>query len=84
MGCLRKFFDVQYCKSRIRNGFTKNGFGVVLKGCIKFFFCTIRIDKGKVNPHSLHSNRKQVISSAINTIGCDDVISVSGNVEDGK
>ena len=33
MGCLRKFFDVQYCKSRIRNGFTKNGF--------VHLFCTI-------------------------------------------
>ena len=83
--CMRsfcKFFKIKDSQCRIGDSFSKNSFRILLKCCIQFFLCAVRVYESCFHAHFTNCVSEQVVSTTIQRRCTYDVITFFSNIHD--
>ena len=78
---IRKTLDVKNVERRVCDSLAKNKLGIGSERRLKLLVGAIRRDEGNLDAHSLKSNCKKVVSSAVNRCAGNDVIARRRDIE---
>ena len=78
---VRKLFDVKHSQCRIGDCFTEDRLGVRTECRIQFFFRAVGIDECEFDTHALHRDGEQIICTAVDCRGGNDMVARRCDVE---
>ena len=81
VGGIRELFKIKHRKGGVCDGLSENRLGVGSESGVKLFLCAVGRNKGKINAHSLHCNRKEVICTAVNSGRRYYMVAAGGNIK---
>ena len=83
VGDVSKPLDIEHMTARIRDGFAEECFCIRTESLVDFLFRCIRVDEGALNTQFLQRHTKEVIGSAIDFVGGNEVVASATDIEDG-
>ena len=81
VGGIGKTFDVKNTKRGVRDGLAENGLGVRAESSFKLGIGAVGGDKGEIDAHFLHRDRKKIEGSAVNRRLGNDMVAAGRDVE---